>query len=304
MSEQRKAGPDQPPAPLIETGALPYLGRTRLLSTITFSAAADALDAALRSGLDPETEPDRSAFPLGRGEMLIMPAEYGQFATVKLATIGGTPRVQGIAVIFDAETLAPSALIDGVALTELRTPAVSLLAARRMLRGPIGNLVVLGRGTQGLAHLQALRAEYEIGTVTMLHSGSDPAEVATAIAGADVICCATTARAPLFDGSLVHESALVISIGSHEPDARELDSALVQRSAVVVESRRSALREAGDLVLAGIGEDDVTTLEELVAGTSLPDDRPWVFKSTGMSWEDGVIVDLALEAEGTSRTYG
>jgi ornithine cyclodeaminase len=288
--------------PSFETRDLPFLDRARLLSAVDFSAAADALDAALRGGFDPEAEPDRSSFSVGRGELLIMPAEYGRFATVKLATIGGTPRVQGVAVIFDAVTLAPVALVDGVALTELRTPAVSLLAARRMVHGPIGHLVVIGRGTQGVAHLEALRAEYEIGTVTVLHSESDPAGAAAAIADADVICCATTAREPLFDGGLVGDRTLVISIGSHEPDARELDTPLVQRAAIVVESRRSALREAGDLVLADIAADDVITLGELLRGGSVPDDRPRLFKSTGMSWEDAVIIDLALDAEGTLPT--
>jgi hypothetical protein len=65
-----------------------------------------------------------------------------------------------------------------------------------------------------------------------------------------VIVCATTAREPLFDGALVRDQATVVAIGSHEPDAREVDERLAGRATVVVESRASALREAGDVIQA------------------------------------------------------
>ena len=58
-----------------------------------------------------------------------MPSTTATHATVKLVSVGGDPRIQGVCVVFDARTLAPVALIDGVALTNLRTPAVSLVAA-------------------------------------------------------------------------------------------------------------------------------------------------------------------------------
>jgi ornithine cyclodeaminase len=275
---------------------LTFIDRRRMFGAISVSAAADALEAALRTGLDPESQPDRSVMQVGRGEMLIMPASVGPHSTVKLATVGGKPHIQGVAVVFDTATLAPVALIDGVALTELRTPAVSLVAARRMLRGPVRHLAVFGNGPQGVVHAEALRAEFEVASLTTLDSRSTPAEVAAAVGDADLICCATTAREPLFDGGLVSESALVIAVGSHEPTARELDAALVERSAIVVESRRSALREAGELVLAEIGEHAVTTLAELIRGERLPERGPRLFKSTGMSWEDTVVASLVVEA--------
>lgn len=104
-----------------------------------------------------------------------------------------------------------------------------------------------------------------------------------------MICCATTARDPLFAGSHVKDGALVIAVGSHEPDAREVDDQLVNRAAVVVESRASAMREAGDLIAAGLPAEQLVTLAELVAGAQIPPARPRLFKSTGMSWEDTVI---------------
>ena len=54
---------------------------------------------------------------------------------------------------------------------------------------------------------------------------------ATDVRDAELIVCATTAREPLFDGSLVPEDSRSIAVGSHEPDARELPFVLIARAA-------------------------------------------------------------------------
>jgi len=69
------------------------------------------------------------------------------------------PLLHGIYVLFDSGTLAPVALLDGAALTTLRTPAVSIAAVRPALRRfqrPL-NIVIFGLGPQGVGHLDALR---------------------------------------------------------------------------------------------------------------------------------------------------
>ena len=90
----------------------------------------------------------------------------------------------------------------------------------------------------------------------------------------DLICCATTAREPLFDGARVADHATVVAIGSHERDAREVDSALAGRATVVVESRATALREAGDVVMAiaegALDADALIELGSLVRGAAPP----------------------------------
>jgi ornithine cyclodeaminase len=116
---------------------------------------------------------------------------------------------------------------------------------------------------------------------------------------ADIVCCATTARAPLFDGSLVADHATVVAIGSHEPEARETDDALAERATVVVESRASALREAGDVIAAiasgALREDSLVTLADVVRGCVAVDPgRPRLFKSTGMAWEDAVVASALV----------
>ncbi|HEY6758832.1 MAG TPA: hypothetical protein VI318_05055 [Baekduia sp.] len=269
--------------------SLPFIAADEVAARLSYSAAADALEAALRSGFDPEGDPPRSALAVGGGELLVMPSVAGGAAAVKLVTVGGEPRIQGVCVVFDPVSLAPMAVVDGVALTNLRTAAVSALAVRRLAaRAPAPRrLLVFGRGPQGRAHAAAIReVAPTIEAVEMAGRGDAPR-----VEDADVIVCATTARAPVFDGARVAAHAVVVAIGSHEPDAAELDATLMRRAQVVVESRASAFREAGDVLLAGLGPADVSTLAEDVA----PDlTRPRVFKSTGMAWEDAVVAAALL----------
>ena len=105
---------------------------------------------------------------------------------------------------------------------------------------------------------------------------------------------ATSSGSPVLDGEWVADGACVVAIGSHEPNRRELDSRLVGRSLVVVEDVATALREAGDVVMA-IGEGTMTPqalhpMTRLLTGqVTRATDRPNVFKSVGMSWEGLVI---------------
>ena len=101
----------------------------------------------------------------------------------------------------------------------------------------------------------------------------------------------------LIAGDLVADHACVVAIGSHEPDARETDDRLARRATVVFESRASALREAGDVIAAGLGPDELVTLRDLVAGAEVPP-GPRLFKSTGMAWEDAVVAGATLAADG------
>jgi ornithine cyclodeaminase len=123
------------------------------------------------------------------------------------------------------------------------------------------------------------------------------------LAEADVIACCTTAREPLFDSAALADHATVVAVGSHEPEARELDDALMRRATVVVESRASAAT-AGDVVLAGPVDDIVAgDLADLVAGrVDVVPDRPRVFKSVGEAWED-LAVAAAVYSRVSSVTH-
>lgn len=302
------------------TGAPPWVD----VDALPMAVAIEAVERALAGGLDPDADGPRVRSEAGAaGHFLLMDAAHGAYAGVKVTAVAaanperGLPRIQGVYVLFDGATLTPIALMDGAAITALRTPAVSAVAARHLAAPDARRLLVFGSGPQAARHVEALRIMLpELERVEV--AGRDPArterfaaehdavvavDVEEAVRAADVVCCCTSAAGPLFDGAFVRDDAAVIAVGSHEPHVRELDSTLMGRAAVVVESRATALREAGDVIQAV--EDDaldpagLILIGDLVRGharDALAPTRPRVFKSAGMSWEDLVVAAAAWEA--------
>lgn len=328
--------------------------------------AVVAIRSALTRGLDPAADLPRQAVPLDAGQLLLMPSDGGgdlAHVGIKLATVApanpdrGLPRVQGSYLLLDAATLSVVALLDGIALTTLRTPAVSVAAVLDRLLAKPGpapgpgpdldpgaepgpeagpapgpeagpapgqeplldplRVVVFGSGPQAHGHVatlaDVLKARRELAPITQLVrdperaapiDGAQIVRLGTeksddALSAADVVVCATSAREPLFDAALIADTATVIAVGSHEPDARELPAELLTRATVVVEDPGAALREAGDVVLAiadgALTASDLVPMRDIVTGAVHPDPaRPLVFKSTGMSWEDLVVAEAVL----------
>ncbi|HYQ70183.1 ornithine cyclodeaminase family protein [Actinophytocola sp.] len=280
--------------------------------------AVEALRTALRDGLDPEADWARSRVPMKHGELRLMPAEWGRYAGMKVVSVApdnparGLPRVQGTYLLLDAETLGPLAVLDGAELTTLRTAAVSALAVDALAVADAARLVVFGTGPQARSHITAVRAVRPLTEVTVVGRTPDRALafVSTVddvrvgapsdVARADVVVCATTSREPLFDGGLLPSRVTVVAVGSHEHSAAEVDFATVCGSTVVVEARSAALREAGDITQpVAAGAFDPSTLVELVGlvrgSVRVDPDRPRLFKSVGMGWEDLVIAASGWE---------
>jgi ornithine cyclodeaminase len=279
------------------------------------AAAVQAIVDALRGGMDPAADHARIPVPLSHGQFLLMPSEADASAGIKVVTVApdnpelGLPRIQAAYLLFDRTTLALRAVLDGTALTTLRTPAVSVAAVLGRLPERPLRVAVVGAGPQATGHAATLAAVRPVERITYLVRdpsrtaldavalGSRPAD--DALRSADVVVCATSARTPVLDSRLLRDDVVVVAVGSHEPDARELDAALLGRASVVVEDVATALREAGDVVMAivegALAESDLLTMRDVVTGAAVaPSDRPLVFKSVGMSWEDLFVAEAVL----------
>jgi ornithine cyclodeaminase/alanine dehydrogenase-like protein (mu-crystallin family) len=302
---------------------LTVIDEQALRRLVPMTTAVRAVQQVIRGGFDPAADPLRGIVDVTNGQVLLMPSDLGRYVGQKLATVApgnparGLERIQGVYLVLDGETLTPIAILDGTELTSLRTPAVSAAVLDVLAVPDASSLVVFGTGPQGIRHVEAMRAIRPVERVRFVGRDRDRAEAAVAavtapgldvavgtaddVRHADLVVCATTARAPLFDAGLVPDRAAVVAVGSHEPDARELPGALVARAQLVVETPAVALREAGDVVLAvAAGDCDperLVPLAEVLTGRVSPElDRPRVLKTSGMGWEDLAVAVAVVEA--------
>ncbi len=201
-------------------------------------AAIDALHAAFAAEL-PEA-PLRSHVDTAAGGILLMPAWGEAGVGVKLVTLTGSnperglPFIHALYVLFDAETQAPVATLDGAALTALRTAAVSGMATRLLAREDASRLVLFGAGVQATSHLDAMRAVRPIDEVVVVSRGSERAEALVERAGAmglrarigapsdvaeaDLVCTCTTSERPVVEGARLAAGVHVNAIGAYLRD--------------------------------------------------------------------------------------
>lgn len=312
--------------------SLNVLDSTRILG-FGYPRAARAIEAGLRRGLDPAGDPSRVAIRVGEhARLLYMPSLAGGGLGVKLVTVSadnpaaGLPMIHGIYVLFDPITFAPVRLLDGTALTTLRTPAVSVVAVRKALQRvnhPL-RVVIFGIGPQGVGHLDAFHAvAIEDGDFPRVESATfvtrrdptpllpsrpspevtglarDDPTLPEVLASADLVICASTASRPLFDSSVLGDETVVVAIGASTPEASEVDAAWCARSTVIVEDRATAVRESGEVVAAlqagAITERDLVDLSAVVTGAHDLPSGPILFTGGGMAWQDLLVAQAIVD---------
>jgi len=259
------------------------------------------------------TQPVRQivTVPGGAGLMGLMPAVYGDIMGTKLVNVfprnveRGIPSHQAMIVIFRSDTGEPLAVMNGRLITEMRTAAVSAVAAKLLAPSDARSLAILGSGVQARAHFDALSLIKKFESVCVWSRNQEHAQrladeiggVATsaenAAKGADIVVTATNSPEPVLKGEWLKTGALVLAVGAVGPTRRELDDEVMKNAAVVVDSRDAAMKESGDILLAAVKID--AELGELLAGMkSLPDAKFTVFKSLGLAVEDLGAARLVL----------
>jgi alanine dehydrogenase len=246
---------------------------------------------------------------LGAKLVSVYPDNHARDLPSHLATI----------LLFDPETGALAAVMDGRCVTETRTAAVSAVSVAWLAPPGPAVLALVGSGVQARSHLEAIARvrpleEVRVYSPTPAHRERFAAEAATrigvpvravasveaAVRGATIIVTATNATAPVVANEWVQDGAHICAVGACRPTHQELDSALVARARVFVDSRAGALAEAGDLVVpireGRFGPDHIVAeLGEVVAGRARGRTAPGevtLFKSLGMAVEDVAAAEL------------
>jgi ornithine cyclodeaminase/alanine dehydrogenase-like protein (mu-crystallin family) len=141
-----------------------------------------------------------------------------------------------------------------------------------------------------------------------------PTEDPGACLDCDIVVTATSSKTPLFDGRRLRPGTHINGVGSHSPDARELDSETVRRSVVVADHAPARLAEDGDLIVplrdGVIGEDHIqASLGEVVEGLKpgrRSRDEITLFKSGGLAVQDAATAARVYElarAAGVGREF-
>ena len=222
---------------------------------------------------------------------------------------------QGAVLLFEADRGRLLAIVDATAVTAIRTAAVSAVATRLLARADAESLAILGAGTQGRMHLDAMMAVRPIRRVRIWSRTTEHAralaqhaterygihaEVAGsashALEGAAIVCATSASPTPVVEGEYLSDGAHINAVGACVPTARELDTRAVVRSRLFVDRRESALTEPGD-ILEPIQQGAITA-SHIVAeiGELLLTDQPragrtsdreiTLFKSLGLAIED------------------
>lgn len=288
----------------------------------------DALRAAFRGGCEMPVRHHHHVRVDQRpdGTLLLMPAwrEGGTMGLKCLTVFPGNPAaglstIMGFYALMDATTGQLRAMMDATVLTAKRTAGTSALAASYLAREDASRLLIVGTGTLAPYMVRAHAAIRPIERVTVFGRSREKVQamIATlndasfetvaaeslesAVANADIVCCATTATAPLVRGAWLKPGTHLDLVGAFKPDMREADTDAVAKARVYVDSRAGAMHEAGDILIPleeGVITEGhvVADLFELVRGERPGRSSPHeitLFKSVGMALEDLAAAELA-----------
>jgi alanine dehydrogenase len=271
--------------------------------------------------------------PGGKGDRLLlyMPAFDSEGGgMVKLATVFpdnqsvSRPTIQAALIVFSS-TGTPVAVLDGAAVTRLRTGAASALASTYLSRADSTRMLIVGTGVlapfMALAHctvrpisevvVWGRRIERAAATATDIRALVDQrlnvhttSSLEGAIQTADIICCATSSSEPLLQGQWLRCGAFVDLVGSFSPERREADDETLRRSRIFVDTFDGSLAEAGDL-LSPLQRGVISLeriegeLADLVSGRVVGrrhDEEIILFKSVGSAIEDLAAARMIVTA--------
>ena len=305
-------------------------GYSEVVAALDFPSLVESLRQMFRAGAEMPMR-HHHAIPLpggGEASLLLMPAwQVGRHIGVKVVTIfpdnpaQQKPSLLGSYLLLDGKTGEPLALMDGQGLTARRTAATSALAASYRARPDCERLLMVGTGALASHLIEAHASVRPIVNVLVWGRHHDKAvrlaqrmtrrnlkvaattDLANAVRGAHVICCATASEAPLLQGYWLPLGAHIDLVGGFRPEMREVDDDCIRRARVFVDTREGALAEAGDIVQplrsGALSEDDIAgDLFDLTRGSRggrRYHDQITLFKSVGTAIADLGAARLALD---------
>ncbi len=162
--------------------------------------------------------------PFGHGAMQAFPAMIRPLGRAAVKWLGsyrlnprrGLPAISALDLVSDIDTGMPLALVDGTAVTNLRTGGHATVGAKFLARPDSRRLAIIGCGNEGWTHLLVLNEAFPLEEVIAFDISQEQLanfakkverrmgievvaapDVETAVAEADIICIVTTAAQPV-----------------------------------------------------------------------------------------------------------
>jgi ornithine cyclodeaminase/alanine dehydrogenase-like protein (mu-crystallin family) len=275
---------------------------------VALEAARDAFQAMTSQTV---AMPQRSSLAASGGAYLVMPcAVPGVGLGTKLVTVHaentarGLPTIHSGYVLQNDATGSFEAIIEARAMTERRTAAVSVLAAKCLMRSNAKVLGIVGAGPQARAQLEAHIAAHDFEQVQIWNRSPQAAQtlarefnakavpnLEALVRESDLISSATRASDGLIRGEWLQPGTHLDLVGAFTPDMSEADTHAIKISSVTVDKLEAAQNGAGELIQAARhGWDwNVAELSSLIAGSKpgrTSSDQITLFKSVGLAVED------------------
>lgn len=274
----------------------------------------------LRSGSTINQPRRRLILPTG-SVLHQMAAADGDYFGTKIYSTNRRFGAHFLFLLYRAADGQPLAILEANALGQIRTGAASGYATGLLAAPGPATIAVIGSGFQARSQLEAAltvrtATEVQVWSPSAEKRASFAAELwaapvraadsaEAAVRGASIVITATNSKDPVIDDAWIAPGTLINAMGSNQADRRELPSALIHRSRIVVDSVEQARIESGDLLLAldSSGWENVQELKDVDAAHDAA--AITVFKSNGLAAEDvaagGYVYERAI-AEGRGRT--
>lgn len=226
---------------------------------------------------------------------------------------------QATVMLFDPGTGRPLCMVDGNAITTLRTGAAGGIALRLLARPESRQLCVFGTGVQARIHTQfALRVLPGLNAVRYISIDGKPdtsfeaalgkqCDIAAAsnandaVANSDIVITATPGGGPLFDSSAVQPGTHLNCVGADTAGKRELPSGLLERSIVVVDDQEQASNLGESQWAPGVAGIEIGAFLSGQTQAQRGLDDITVFDMTGLALQDLTVARLlymhALETQ-------
>lgn len=308
------------------------LTRNDVISVLTMKDCMDAVEKAFAEMANGTAElPLRIPIRSPDGISLYMPAYLRGMKALACKVVAvykdnplrfGLPTTIGKVLLQDPETGEVTCIMDGGFLTAVRTGAASGVATR-YLANDLQDMTagIFGAGAQARTQLWAVSEARKLKYALVFDMDGKAADLFASemrvrlnleigvvndvgdILGCDIIVTATSSQIPLFDGSLVRPGTHINGIGSHSPNARELDTEVIRRSKFIGDAREACFKEAGDFMIplqeGRIAKEHFhAELGEIITGRRpgrLNREEITLFKSNGLAIQDAATAKLVYD---------